>query len=370
MAPISLVRICGLTICLGRLLHAAIPEDIELDLQHLRKFVKAENLPPPVRATITGLEGSNLPTEDLSTKGPIVPTGLYLLLGPIDSISEEAVQELLIKGLQASPGSALPQINVIKVPLLAPTSEEQAVLWTQQYWPTIYKKTNPFGPHPSIVARIEEDMKDDVHIWMKMADDAAEAASALCYGEAIGATIVKRSEDGVYVLAVAGDGRWKNQEKSSSNPGNVMAHAAMRAIGMIAQKLRSHDEVLKPHGTLTESQERSMFLDYPLNSFEQRVYDEHPVPTDAYLCHNLEIYLTHEPCVMCSMAILHSRFGKVVFGMRMPNTGALTAERGEVGGLGYGLFWRKELNWSLMGWECVKDDGVEEVDMVGLNVQA
>lgn len=50
---------------------------------------------------------------------------------------------------------------------------------------------------------------------------------------------------------------------------------------------------------------------------------------------------------MCSMAMIHSRFTRVVFERRMHNTGALTAE----GLLGYGLFWRKELNWTMLAWQ-------------------
>lgn len=68
--------------------------------------------------------------------------------------------------------------------------------------------------------------------------------------------------------------------------------------------------------------------------------------TAGYLCLDLEIYSTHEPCVMCSMAIVHSRFGRAVFRHRMSRTGGLCAD----GGLGHGLFWRKELNWTLLAW--------------------
>jgi len=43
---------------------------------------------------------------------------------------------------------------------------------------------------------------------------------------------------------------------------------------------------------------------------------------ENYRLPNCELYVTLEPCAMCSMALLHARFKRVVFGAPDPKTGA------------------------------------------------
>jgi tRNA-specific adenosine deaminase 3 len=302
-----------------------IPNDGDWDSQHLRRFAKPSNVPEHVQNAISAARTLS-ETENAAEE-------LFLIAGPVDSISKETLLESMSA---AHPPSS---IIVTSVPLMAPSSQEQATAWTSLYWPTVYKKSNPFGPHPSLVSRAEEEFVDEVPKWMALAASAARETRAAESGEEVGVVIVRRRNGVAEPVAVAGDMRWLNWPRSTQ--GNPTAHSALRAIAMVADGLRRREA--DSEGTTTES-DHGIFVDEPRGAVEQC---DAPVDENGYLCHDLEIYCTHEPCVMCSMAIVHSRFGRVVFARRMPQTGAFCADSE----LGHGLFWRKELNWTLLAWQ-------------------
>jgi len=231
--------------------------------------------------------------------------------------------------------------------------------------------------------------------------------------------------------------------------GNPAAHAVMRVIDFVAQKRRALAAVELGPAMLTSNPDETNTVDTPpdeawsisspipvitgpptitstpttssptlLSSAQiQQAYSSqrHHAPSSqleshylslesnpdslaprGYLCLNLEVYVTHEPCVMCSMALLHSRIGRVVFGRGGGSGGGMMAEREsgnsgkedeedaadgnkvdasigveavvagkEHGGLdgtgsavgeasnvpNYGLFWRDDLNWRFNAWE-------------------
>jgi tRNA-specific adenosine deaminase 3 len=276
---------------------------------------------------------------------------LFLIVGSTNAITQQA----LIEGLSSLMHTV--SISSIPVPLLAPTSQEQAAFWSSQYWPTVYKKSNPFGPHPSIVSRAEEQIRGDVEKFMALATEVAETSRVTGIGEAVGVVIVERGNGTARPVALAGDARWLDWPRVGS--GNVTAHPVLRATAMIAESLKAKDEMQQrkegDHGfnTDTNAEELTIFHDQPLGAVEQENYGPSS-SGDGYLCHELEIYCTHEPCVMCSMAIVHSRFGRVIFQNRMSSTGGLCAD----GHIGHGLFWRKELNWTLLAWhwDCANDN--------------
>ncbi|KAI1506555.1 cytidine deaminase-like protein [Biscogniauxia marginata] len=425
-------------------------DDAAKNLPHLRRCCKPADLPPHLKAEFMN-EGN----------GRVIHTGksnwLYILLGPKD----EMPYDELLRGLATVDGIRDDIfVGIIPVPLLAPTSQVQANMWSQQFWQTVYRKNNPLGPHPSNICRTTSAVSRDAAVWMTLAHQIAKKSHKAGFGEPIGAVIIKRTvpgkadtakaatakedpkadetqtnptspelanDDGfqgdtssasgsglghspiennaveaiqaaetmptgarnqksrtgsqdsnsftpvtedketTQIVAIAADARWHQQDKTGRT-GNPMAHAALRAISMVAQKLvRAENRSSSGHDIM----DFETFQDKPLLHDEKIVFDaEHPCP-DGYLCHELELYMTHEPCIMCAMAILHSRMGRIVFRHRMPLTGGMSSEdRGHDvcgiysqcgnnscgGGQGLGLHWRKELNWSMLGWEWETDD--------------
>jgi len=266
----------------------------------------------------------------------------------------------------------------------APTSVEQAQQWTAQYWPAMYRKTNPYGPHPTMVNRAEEELLSNKSIdkYMTMARTAAVQAKTEGFGISAGCVIVQRTtgnqED---IVAVAGDARHGGTiakvDQGSCCTGNVAGHAVLRAIGMVARKrvrvaspksrnaangIKPDELLIKPvsHAKHTPESVSATLLDYPLTAHERTAFEVDNLVPDGYLCVDLEIYLTHEPCLMCSMAIVHSRFSRCIFLQKMPASGGFAADSG----LGYGLFWRSELNWKLLCWEWTNARQAQGIELV------
>ena len=351
------------------MIQAALPDLRTSDFGHLRRVVQFKFLPPSLQKAFS--PPSRLPRGD-DAADPEVSDGAltedldavrFFLVSPTRHIQHAD----LLCTLHASPPFNAhpkpPRILYVTVPALAPTSVEQAAQWSVDYWPIAYKNTNPYGPHPSLVLRNTVDIQDEAGHWLALAKAAGSSISDLQLGEDIGCVIVDKTSGVSQVIAVAGDCRWRStagEPAPKQGQGNVMAHAVERAIAMVGKKR------LKVTNTNPEFLDRKPFCDSPLTDLERTFFAMDNLPPSGYLCVDLDIYVTHEPCVMCSMAILHSRFRRCVFGRRMPLTGGLSADAmskkcdegvGSENGLGHGIFWRPtELNWKFLAWDWVDED--------------
>lgn len=196
---------------------------------------------------------------------------------------------------------------------------------------------------------------------MALAQAVGLQAAAVGLGKGFGCVVV--DPDAGEVVAVAGDGRCKHNSKGWGNPLN---HCVMRVVAMVAQKrLEEGIEVMPDNPVKPETDLEKRYFDtkspppLPIHTEGGEIVEG----SEGYLCHNMHVYLSHEPCVMCTMALLHSRVGVVVFGRRMPKTGALIAEGADGEPEGYGLFWRPELNWKFLCWQLVEVEGEGELEV-------
>jgi tRNA-specific adenosine deaminase 3 len=91
-----------------------------------------------------------------------------------------------------------------------------------------------------------------------------------------------------------------------------LQHAVMNAIQKVALK---------------EIQDRDLKIK------KKRVLDE---PNYGYLCTGLDVFMYQEPCVMCSMALVHSRINRLFFLFKNSNNGGICSK--------YNLSMHKNLN--------------------------
>ncbi|KAJ8956426.1 hypothetical protein NQ317_018690 [Molorchus minor] len=114
-------------------------------------------------------------------------------------------------------------------------------------------------------------------------------------------------------------------------------HAAMVAIDNVAKTQnggtwgvddipREHTELNEngfPQDVLNYSRESHGMIRFGATWFKGKSELKEP-PEGPYLCTDYYIYLTHEPCVMCAMGLVHSRAKRIFFGVKSSNGGLKT----------------------------------------------
>lgn len=128
-----------------------------------------------------------------------------------------------------------------------------------------------------------------------------------------------------------------------------LQHAAMVAIDLVARAQGggslSYPANDKPEKGLywnRDLQERSRSR--PTSSEQNSGDEKHK--NEFYICTGYDIYLNREPCIMCAMALLHSRIRRVFYREFEPVAGAL--------GSRYKLHCMKELNHHFDVFQCVQ----------------
>ncbi|KAM5141757.1 putative inactive tRNA-specific adenosine deaminase-like protein 3 [Mantella aurantiaca] len=215
--------------------------------------------------------------------------------------------------------SGLGEPFVVSVPTRAARNCKEQQVWAS-IWPSTYhaKPKTVNLEEASHGGGVSDEEKIRIGGYMCRAVEAAQWNQAKG-GKGIGAVVVDR-ESGK-ILAVGTD--------QTGEKGRPLLHACMVAIDMVAHQQgggayeclagREIQPQPKNHSVTPQDEEQIGENENRKRTKETSGQCSGELP---YLCTGYEIYVTHEPCIMCSMALLHSRVSCVYYGCCSPG-GAL-----------------------------------------------
>ncbi|KAJ2768188.1 tRNA-specific adenosine deaminase subunit tad3 [Coemansia nantahalensis] len=198
-------------------------------------------------------------------------------------------------------------IAVGRVPTTPPYTREQfdewRTLWPVAYRPLVKLKAPSFS----------DDEKAYIQMCLRRVEELQEgAASGRSVAAAIGNPNTRQ------VVAEARD--------ATAESGNPLRHAVLCCISLVAERevAREADRAQKRPASPPETGGGG---------------------DGGYLCDSMDVFTTREPCVMCSMALVHSRIGRLFF--IDPSSGGGGISR-------YSMHSRKQLNHHFVCFQCTR----------------
>ncbi|XP_072900775.1 probable inactive tRNA-specific adenosine deaminase-like protein 3 [Hemitrygon akajei] len=214
----------------------------------------------------------------------------------------------------------------VKIPAHQPLTRPQFEV-ANQHWPTSFHE-NKQTTEALRGQLFNSEEKAKMQTFMEKAIEAAKVGKELGM-EPVGAVMVNPVSD--RIIAVGHDCR---------NGPNPLLHAVMVCIDQVAHAQGggafNHDKYLKCYFTSAEP-----IGDDAVNTAKPVLLSDDHIPKGTvadglpYICTGYDLYVTREPCVMCAMALVHSRIHRVFYATSSPD-GAL--------GTKYKVHTKKDLN--------------------------
>lgn len=215
---------------------------------------------------------------------------------------EDEVDELLKKS-----NIEFKNLTIDEVPKYGPSRKETSLEWSDKYWPLVWKG----NPNDQIL----NDVRIDIEITVKWIDYIIEKTNQFSSSNLPIFTAIVNPENDKLIAS--------SFDKREDHP---LHHSIMNCITKVSE--------IETAKRLRDSSSKH------------------------YLCLGYHVYTTHEPCTMCSMALIHSRIGRLIYINQMSLTGALNPESGDH----YCINNHKSLNSSFEAWEWLK-----KVDIPSIN---
>ncbi|KAJ2165531.1 tRNA-specific adenosine deaminase subunit tad3 [Coemansia sp. RSA 451] len=188
------------------------------------------------------------------------------------------------------------EILVVKVPSNPPYTSAQFEQWSQ-VWPVTYR--------PPLKLKKPEFSSDEkgyvemcLQAAMQMKSNAADTenrARAVVMGKLQTRKIVAQAAD------------------TTSESGHPLRHAVMNCIALVADR-----EVARLTAEPIDDNNTGESNSVPVKRSHELCEDR---DVGGYLCEGLDVFAVREPCVMCTMALVHSRIGRLFFVEQSPSGG-------------------------------------------------
>ncbi|CAN8068747.1 unnamed protein product [Agarophyton chilense] len=176
------------------------------------------------------------------------------------------------------------------VPATAPLSRDELQQWSE-LWPLTYRAGKHSFKPPS-----SNDLKDMYARIRSTVKRSQEIQQSHC---AVMAELIYPVTGKVVAFAQDQSYRKANISHDSTTSNKRLAHAVMNCLASFAS---AHTPVTNVKSTVDA-----------VHIEERKLPQAGCLPSDQYLCTGLDCYVTREPCVMCAMALVHSRVRRVVF---------------------------------------------------------